>query len=69
MNRFAILKRARRQQKRGLSIREFHYWDLEQMVKESMLEKSLPNRGRGAGWPCYKISRRGLKSLEKYLAK
>jgi len=69
MDRLAILKRAKKQMKRGLSIREFNYWDLEQMVKENTLDKSYPNKGRGAGWPCYKISRRGLKSLQKQLAK
>jgi hypothetical protein len=69
MDRIAILKRARKQQKRGLSIREFQYWDLEEMVKENTLDKSFPNKGRGAGWPCYKISRRGRRLLEKLLAK
>ena len=69
MDRLAILRRAKKQQKRGLSIREFNYWDLEDMVHEDLLNKSLPRRGRGAGWPCYKISRKGLSSLAKALAK
>ncbi len=65
MNRLEILKAARKNQRRGLSVRDFYYWDLEEMVKESTLNKSFPKRGRGAGWPCYKISRRGLQSLRK----
>jgi len=69
MDEIAIMKRARKQQKRGLSIREFPYWDLEEMVKRNMLDKSFPNKGRGAGWPCYKISRRGRVALAKSLAK
>ena len=69
MDRLEILKRARKQQKRGLSIREFGFWDLEQMVKENLLDKSYPNQGRGAGWPCYKPSRRGLRLLKTALAK
>ncbi len=65
MNRFKILKAAKKQQKRGLSVRDFNYWDLEDMVHEGILDRSFPNKGRGAGWPCYKISRRGRRSLEK----
>jgi len=73
MNRIVILKAAKKQQKRGLSVREFNYWDLNQMVKENLLDKSYPAHGRGAGWPCYKISRKGLRvlkiSLERALTK
>ncbi len=69
MNKLEILKRAKKQQKWGLSVRDFNYWDLEDMVHEGILDKSFPKRGRGAGWPCYKISRRGRKSLRKRLAK
>ena len=67
-NSLAILKAAKKSQRRGLSVRDFHYFDLEDMVHEGVLHKSFPARGRGAGWPCYKISRKGLKSLEKTLA-
>ena len=67
MNRLQILKSARKQQKRGLSVRDFNYWDLETMVHEDTLDKSYPAHGRGAGWPCYKISRRGRRFLEKQL--
>ncbi len=65
MNRLKILRAARKQQKRGLSVRDFNYWDLEDMVHEGILDKSYPIQGRGSGWPCYKISSRGRKSLEK----
>jgi hypothetical protein len=66
MNRAQILKAAKKNQRRGLSVRDFNYWDLEEMVKEGVLNKSFPKHGRGAGWPCYKISRRGFVSLRKY---
>ena len=69
MNRLEILKAAKKQQRRGLSVRDFWYFDLEEMVHEGSLNKSFPRRGRGAGWPCYKLSRRGLKTLKKSLAK
>jgi len=64
MNRNVILKSAKRS-RRGLSIRDFNYWHLEDIVHEGLLNKSFPRKGRGFGWPCYKISRRGLKYLEK----
>lgn len=67
MNQTEILKKAKRNGKRGLSVRDFNYWDLEDMVHSGLLNKSFPRRGRGAGWPCYKLSRRGVKSLEKTL--
>jgi hypothetical protein len=69
MNEIQILKAAKKQQKRGLSVRDFNYWDLNDMVKLGLLDKSFPAHGRGAGWPCYKISRRGRRALEKSLAK
>ena len=69
MNRIVILKAARRNQRRGLSVRDFWYFDLEEMVHEDLLHKSFPRHGRGAGWPCYKISRRGFKVLDKSLVK
>ncbi len=63
MNRLKILRTAKK--KRGLTVRDFQYSDLEQLVHESMLDKSYPKKGRGIGWPFYKISQRGRKSLAK----
>jgi len=63
MNRFEILKTAKK--KKRLTVRDFWYYDLEEMVHEGLLNKSFPRKGRGAGWPSYKLSRRGLKSLAK----
>ena len=63
MNRFEILKLAKK--KRGLTIRDFWYFDLEDMVHEGLLDKSYPKKGRGHGWPYYRISRRGRVSLVK----
>ncbi len=68
MNRIAIMKAARKSQRRGLSVRDFKYCDLEDMVHEGLLHKSLPKHGRGQGWPCYKLTRQGLRSLKKILA-
>jgi hypothetical protein len=63
MNTLKILRFAKK--KRGLTIRDTHYWNLEQLVKEDLLNKSYPKNKRGAGWPFYKISRRGLRRLKK----
>ena len=63
MNRFQILRAAKK--RRGLTVRDFKYWDLEDMVHISLLDKSYPKRGRGVGWPFYKISSRGRLSLKK----
>jgi hypothetical protein len=68
MNRLEILKAAKKNLKRGLSVRDFNYADLEDMVHEGTLHKSLPAKGRGAGWPCYNISREGIRWLNKSLA-
>ena len=64
MNRFEMLKTAKR--KKGLTVRDYGYHDLEELVKEGVLDKSFPKRGRGVGWPYYKLSRRGKVSLKKY---
>lgn len=66
MNQLAILKLAKK--KRGLTIRDFWYYDLEQMVHEDMLHKTFPKKVRVPGWPLYIISRRGRKILTKTLA-
>jgi hypothetical protein len=69
MNRLDVLKLAKK--KKRLTIRDVQYWDLEELVHEGLLDKiySKSRTGRGDGWPSYKLSRRGLKSLEKTLAK
>lgn len=67
MNRVEILKLAKK--KRGLTIRDFWYFDLETMVHEDLLHKSFPKKGSGPGWPYYRISKRGHRSLQKFLAK
>lgn len=63
MNQLEILKAAKK--KKTLSIRDFKYYDLEDMVHAGLLNKSLPRRGRGAGWPAYALSPKGKRSLEK----
>ncbi len=63
MNQLEILKAAKK--KKTLSIRDFRYSELEEMVHAGLLNKSLPRRGRGAGWPAYALSPRGRRSLEK----
>jgi hypothetical protein len=67
MNRFNMLKLAKK--KRGLTIRDFWYFDLEELVHEGLLHKTLPARSRAPGWPLYIISQRGRKSLAKEYAR
>lgn len=64
MDRIKILRAAKK--KRGLTVRDFWYGDLETMVHESLLDKSYPKKGRGKGWPFYRISRRGRKALVQH---
>ncbi len=65
MNRISILKLAKK--KRGLTVRDFWYFELEKLVHEGLLHKTFPKkyRGRAPGWPLYIISNRGRKSLSK----
>ncbi len=63
MNQLEILKLAKK--KRGLTVRDYKYDNLERMVHKGLLNKTFPTRGRGAGWPFYKISRRGVLLLYK----
>jgi len=61
MKRMKILRAAKR--KKGLTVRDFGFFDLEEMVHAGLLDKSYPKKGRGAGWPYYRLSRRGRKAL------
>jgi hypothetical protein len=61
-----MLKLAKK--RRGLTVRDFWYMDLEEMVHEGLLHKTFPARGRAPGWPLYIISHRGRKSLAKEYA-
>ena len=63
MTPMEILRLARK--KKRLTIRDFKYWELEDMVHKDLLNKTYPRRGSGVGWPVYKISRRGQKALTK----
>lgn len=67
MNQLEILKTARKKKK--ITIRDFKYWDLEALVHTGLLDKvySKSRTGRGDGWPSYKLSRKGFKSLAKDL--
>jgi len=62
MNTTKVLRLAKK--KRGLTIRDVNFWVLEDLVHADMLNKSYPKNKRGAGWPFYRISRRGLRSLK-----
>ena len=63
MSTIKVLRFAKK--KRGLTIRDTNYWQLEDLVHKNLLNKSYPKNKRGAGWPFYKISRRGLVMLRK----
>lgn len=67
MNPIEVMKAAKK--KKRLTIRDFRYWDLEHLVHEGLLDKvySKLRTGRNDGWPSYKLSVRGNRSLEKTL--
>ena len=65
MDQLRILKAAKK--KRGLSVRDFWYFDLEEMVHKNLLNKTFPQKARAPGWPLYTITHRGLRSLAKGL--
>ena len=64
MDRVRMLRAAKR--KKGLTVRDFWYYDLETLVHEGQLHKSYPKNGKGVGWPFYRISSRGLRELKRY---
>jgi hypothetical protein len=63
MDTLKILRLARK--KKGLTIRDVNYWTLEDLVHQTLLNKSYPKNKRGRGWPLYTLSRRGRKALER----
>jgi hypothetical protein len=59
----SVLKMAKK--RRGLTVRDINYWLLEDLVKRNLMDRTYPCKGRGAGWPFYKISRRGRQVIAK----
>ncbi len=59
----SVLRMAKK--RRGLTVRDINFWILEDLVKRDLMNKTFPRRGRGAGWPFYKISRRGRRAIMK----
>ena len=59
-----MLRLARK--KKFLTIRDFSFWECEELMHKGALDKFIPKEGRGAGWPHYQITYQGLKLL-KYL--
>jgi hypothetical protein len=59
----SVLKMAKK--RRGLTVRDINYWLLEDLVKRNLMDRTYPRKGRGAGWPFYKISRRGRQVIAK----
>jgi len=57
-----MLRLARK--KKFLTIRDFSFWQCEELMHKGALNKFIPKEGRGAGWPHYKLSHRGIKFLE-----
>ncbi len=57
-----MLRLARK--KKMLTIRDFSFWDCEDLMHKGGLNKFVPTEGRGAGWPHWKISHRGRRLLE-----
>ena len=58
-----VLKIIRRKKK--VTCRDLPYWDCEELVKKSLLNKYFPKKGRSPGWPHYILSARGRKVLKK----
>ncbi len=50
--------------KKSISCREINFWKLEDLVHKNALNKYFPKHGKNAGWPRYKLSRRGIKLLK-----
>lgn len=57
-----MLRLARK--RKFLTIRDYGFWECEELMHKGALDKYFPTKGRGAGWPHYKLTRRGLKVLE-----
>ena len=57
-----ILRLAKK--KRRVIIREADYWACESLVKRGLLDKSIPSNRKAAGWPEYRLSRKGKKYVE-----
>jgi len=59
----SVLRMAKK--RRGLTVRDVNYWILEDLVKRNLMDRTYPRKGRGAGWPFYRISRRGRRVITK----
>lgn len=58
-----ILKVAKK--KRKVTCREYNWFTLMDMVHKRVLDKVIPDHGRYAGWPYFKISHYGKKVLKR----
>ena len=47
-----------------ITIRDFTFWQCEELMHKGALDKFVPEKGRGAGWPHYQLTRRGIRVLE-----
>lgn len=56
-----MLRLARK--KKFLTIRDYTFWQCEDLLHMSAVDKYVPKKGRGAGWPHYKLSSKGRKFL------
>ena len=59
-----VLKVVRRKKK--ITCRDMPYWDCENLVKKSLLNKYFPKKGRSPGWPHYILSARGRRVLRQH---
>ena len=57
-----MLRLARK--KKVLTIRDATFWECEELMHKGALNKFFPKSGRGAGWPHYKLTHRGMRLLE-----
>ena len=56
-----ILRLARR--RKVLTIRDASFWECEELLHKGALNKFVATKGKGAGWPHYRLSYRGKKLL------
>lgn len=60
-NDLAILKLAKKRKR--VIIREADFWACESLVKRGLLNKCYPVHRNAAGWPEYRLSKKGKKYL------
>ena len=56
-----ILRLARK--KKVLSLRDANFWDCEELMHKGALDRFFATKGKGTGWPHYRLTLRAKKLL------